>query len=200
MNQKLLLFSIIPVVFTLGIVSSSTIDETFFELNGVEESHAKVMEGHIQLIVSDEDGNVKQIIDKKNLIVGEGLKTAWDLVFLDINNNSNSTDSEFGFIGIGDGNTAAAATDTGLQTPISGCGLLEDGTVTGGGTNTLTWAYVSVQFSGATCASATVSEAVLTNSLSGGEVLARQVFSDINLGAADTLTVNWNVTLADDGV
>lgn len=158
------------------------------------------MEGHIQVIVKDENGNVKQIVDKKNLIVGEGLKTAWDLVFLDINNNGNATDSEFGFIGIGDGNTAPASTDTGLQTAISGCGKLEDGTVTGGGTNVLTWAFVSVQFSGAQCASTTVSEAVLTNDLSGGEVLARQTFADINLGASDTLTVNWNVTLADDGV
>ena len=199
-NQKLIIFSIIPIIFTLGIVSSSTIDETFLKLSDVEVEHTKVLEGHLQIIVKDSDGNVKQVVDKQNLIVGEGIKTVWDLSFLDINNNGNATDAKFGFIGIGDGNTVPAITDTGLQTPITTCAKVEDTTVTGGGTNALTWAYVSVQFSGATCASTTVSEAVLTNSLSGGEVLARQTFADINLGASDTLTVNWNVTLADDGV
>lgn len=188
----------IPVVFAIGMFSS--VDESFVKLSGFDNSKAKVMEGHLQVIVSDENGNIKQVVDKKNLIVGEGLKTLWDLGFDDINLNGNATDAKFDTIRIGDGNTAPAAADTGLQTAIAGCGGIEDATVTGGGDNTLSWAYISVQFSGANCASTTVSEAVLVNDLSGGEVLARQVFTDINLGASDTLTVNWNVTLADDGV
>ena len=158
------------------------------------------MEGHIQLIVTGPDGTIKQIVDKKNLIVGEGLQTAWDTVFEDINLNGNATDATFDTIRIGDGNTAPAFGDTGLQTAISGCIGIEDGTITGDTEAALVWAYVSVQFSGAQCASTTVSEAVLANDPTGGEILARQTFSDINFGAADTLTVNWNVTLADDGV
>lgn len=199
MNQKILIFSIIPVIFVLGVVSSVTFNDSILELAGVD-THGKVMSGHLQVISTDENGVETILVDKHNLIVGEGLKTLWDLGFDDINLNGNATDAKFDTIRIGDGNTAPAITDTGLQTAISGCGGIEDGTVTGGGTDALAWAYVSVQFAGTNCASTTVSEAVLVNDLTGGEVLARQTFSDINLGSADTLTVNWNVTLADDGV
>lgn len=198
MNQKII-FAIIPIVFALGAVTVFSFDNEFLELAGVD-THAKVMSGHLQVISTDENGVQTVLVDKHNLIVGEGLKTLWDLGFDDINLNGNATDAKFDTIRIGDGNTAPAVGDTGLQTAISGCSGIEDGTVTGGGTNSLTWAYISVQFAGTNCASTTVSEAVLTNDVSGGEVLARQTFADINLGSADTLTVNWNVTLADDGV
>ena len=202
MNNKILLFSSILAIGALTLLTLFNYDTMTFNILSLddEKGHAKVMTGHIQLILTDENGNVKQIVDKHNLIVGEGLKTAWDLTFPDINLNGNATDAKFNVIGIGDGNTAAASTDTGLQTPITGCSKIKDATITGGGTNALVWAYTSVQFAGTTCASTTISEAVLVNSLTGGEVLARQTFTDINVGALDTLTVNWNVTLADDGV
>jgi len=198
--QHKLLLSIIPIILSIGILSTVNYDTLDFSANSVPKEHVKIMEGHLQVILTDKNGEVKQIVDKKNMIVGEGLETVLDLLFDDINLNGNATDSKFDTIKIGDGNTAPTANDYDLQTPISGCVAIEDPTITGGGTNSTTWAYTSVQFSGATCTSATVSEAILINDLTSYEVLARQTFTDINVGASDTLTVNWNVTMSDDGV
>ena len=170
-----------------------------FDIPSNNETLNAVGQGHVEVLLYDSDGNLKAKSENHNLIVGEGLQTVWDLAFPDINLNSNATDTQFDVIAIGSGNTAPTAADTGIETAISGCARERDTTVTGGGTTSQVWAYVSVQFSGATCADASVSEAILTNDLTGGEVLGRSVFSDINFGAADTLTVNYNVTLADDG-
>lgn len=193
-NPKLL--SLLPIfAATLLIIPFASIPQTPQEAQTLDFSVA----GHVEVLVHDKDGNLKERVENHNLIVGEGIKTVADLIFPDINLNSNATDTKFDVIEIGSGNTAATATDTGIETTIGGCARERDSTVTGGGSDTLVWAYVSVQFSGSTCADSSVSEAILTNDLTGGEVLGRAVFSDINFGASDTLTVNYNVTIADDG-
>ena len=183
---------LVGVVFTYGSFGNNSSSQTY--------EHG-VMLGHIQLILTGSDGNVKQYVQTDNLIVDEGMDTMIDLMFPDTNLNGNSTDNKFKYIGIGTGNTGAAAGNIGEETLISGCNRIADGAVTGSsaisGESTGT---VDAQFSGATCASTTVREAVLTNSgtdaaANAGELLARQTFTAINLGASDTLTVTWNITV-----
>jgi hypothetical protein len=159
-----------------------------------------MMFGHLTLVVYDQNQQIKQYVQTDNLVVDLGLDTMTDLVFPDIDLNGNTTDSEFDWVGIGTGNTTAAAGDTAEEANISGCPRLQDATVTGttavSGETTTT---ISVTFSGANCASAVVGEAVLANTVQppagSGEILARQIFSDINLGAADTLAVTWDITI-----
>jgi len=159
-----------------------------------------IMYGHLTLMVLDQSGNTKNYVQTDNLIVDEGMDTMIDLLFPDTNLNGNSTDTEFSVVGIGTGNTAAAAGNIGEETLISGCSRIQDSAVTGSsaisGESTAT---VNVQFSGATCASTLVREAVLVNSLTGaanaGELLDRQVFAAINLGAIYTLDVSWAITV-----
>ena len=151
--------------------------------------------GHIQFVLTDADGNVKAYRQTDNLVVTEGRNTIADLAFPNINANGNATDNKFKYIGIGTGSTAAAAGDVGEQTLIGGCTRILDATVTSPGTGQ---AQVDATFSGASCA-ATVTESVLSNSGTGsaanaGEILARQVFTGIAVGASDSLTVTWTIT------
>jgi hypothetical protein len=45
-------------------------------------------------------------------------------------------------------------------------------------------------------ATAAITEAAILNAASAGTMLARTVFSVINKGANDTLTITWKITLA----
>jgi len=159
------------------------------------QSESSSVLGHIQFVLTDADGNVKAYRQTDNLVVTEGRNTVADLTFPNINANGNGTDNKFSYIGIGTGATAPAAGNIGEQTLISGCSRLQDTTVTSPGTGQ---AQVDATFSGANCA-ATVTESVLSNSGTGaaanaGEILARQTFTGIAVGASDSLTVTWTIT------
>jgi len=153
--------------------------------------------GHIQFVLTGADGNVKAYRQTDNLVVTEGRNTITDLAFPIAAGgaNGNSTDNKFSYIGIGTGSTPAAAGNIGEETLISTCKRGQDATVTSPGTGQ---AQVDVTFSGATCAG-TITESVLSNSGTGaaanaGEILARQIFTGIAVGASDSLTVTWTIT------
>lgn len=195
-TQQAAMFAVVAVAAAVGGIFSAfpTTD------NSEMYSESSNIMGHITLTVADADGNIVDYVQTDNLVVDLGLDTMGDLVFPDINLNGNATDGKFDWIGIGTGTTAAAATDTAEETLISGCNRVQDDTVEGvsdtTGEITVT---VGASFSGASCAGA-VTEAVLTNSGTGGsagagEILARQVFSAVNVGASDTLTVTWDIDL-----
>ena len=190
-TQQAAMFAVVAVAATVGGIFSAY---PTTENSGLYSESNNVM-GHITLTVADADGNIIDYVQTDNLVVDVGIDTMGDLIFPDINLNGNSTDSKFSWIGIGEGSTAAAAGNTGIETAISGCARVQDGTVTGVSTTsgeiTVT---VDGSFSGATCAGA-VTEAVLMNDGTSGELLARQVFSTVNVGASDTLTVSWDITL-----
>ncbi len=220
LNKKLLL-SILPIVLIAGVTPFLFFDES--ELLDVESSsitsQASVQSiapilveettkprtqegvgfhGVVELIAHDKDGQLLSYHKQSNLVVHEGLNTALDLMFPDINLNSNATDSEFDWIRIGTGTTDPANGDTGIETAIGGCDAQQDGTVTGGSAAGGTaWAYLSVQFSGDDCPG-TITESVLANSSTGGEILSRlEDATGTTIGSGDTLTVNWNFTASD---
>lgn len=193
-TQNAAIFALVAIAATTGSILS-----VYPTTTGAESySESGAIMGHITLQVIDSDGNVVDYVQTDNLVVDLGLDTMGDLVFPDINLNGNATDGKFDWIGIGTGTTAAAAGDVGEQTVISGCSRVQDATVSGV-TDTTGEITVTVEasFSGASCAGA-VTEAVLANSGTGaaanaGEILARQVFSAVNVGASDTLTVTWDI-------
>ncbi|AFS81814.1 hypothetical protein NKOR_09845 [Candidatus Nitrosopumilus koreensis AR1] len=190
-TQQAAMFAVVAVAAAVGgIFSAYPTTE-----NSEMYSESSNIMGHITLTVADVDGNIVDYVQTDNLVVDVGIDTMGDLIFPNINLNGNATDSQFSWIGIGTNNTAANASDVGIGTAISGCARVQDGTVTGdssvSGEITVT---VDASFSGANCAGAVV-EAVLMNDGSSGELLARQVFSAVNVGASDTLTVSWDITL-----
>lgn len=198
----LLAIPILAIVFPLGLFSNSvdSVQNSAIPQDVPTKGDGFKLHGIVEYIVTDKQtGQVKSYEKYHNLVVSEGVNTVLDLVFPDINLNSNATDNQFSWIRIGEGTTAPAISDNGIETPIGGCDAIEDTTVTGGsaaGTGT-GWAYVSVQFDGNDCAG-TITESVLANDKTGGEILSRlKKPTGTTIGAGDFLTVNWNVTATD---
>lgn len=101
----------------------------------------------------------------------------------------------FTAIAIGTGTTAAAATDTALQTEISTNGGARGAAtatqVTTTVTNDTTQLVKTFTFTGSF---AVTEEGIFDNATSGGNMLARQVFSAVNVASGDSLQITHKVT------
>ena len=140
------------------------------------------MTGNLKLVLTDENGNIKQEEEIKNLVVtaGKGFIAS---------RMKDATATAMSHMEVGTGTTAAAVGDTTLQTVVaSSRTTLTSTTVT---TNSV--AYVC-SF-GAGVGTGALTEAGLFNAASAGTMLCRTVFSVINKGAADTLGITWTVTV-----
>lgn len=99
-----------------------------------------------------------------------------------------TTDAAMSHMAVGTNNTAAAVGDTTLNTE-NGRVALTSTTVTDNEV-----AYVAT-FPAGTATGAIVEAGILNNS-SGGELLCRTVFSVVNKGADDAMTITWTVTVS----
>jgi len=108
----------------------------------------------------------------------------------------NTTEAAFDYVAIGTGTTAAAAGDTALESEITTGGgeRTQDASPTRETTDvTNDTSVVDVTFN--FTSSFAVTESGLLNAASGGTLLARQVFSAINVENGDTLTITWKVDI-----
>jgi hypothetical protein len=138
------------------------------------------LRGDVALVLRDKDGNVKDERLIENLIVNTGLNFICDRMKND--------ETAMTHMALGSGSTAAAAGDTTLGSQLGSREDLDSSTVTN---NQIVY-VASFEAGDATGA---VTEAGIFNALSGGTMLCRTVFSVVNKGADDTLTVNWTITL-----
>jgi hypothetical protein len=140
------------------------------------------MTGNLKLVLTDENGNIKQEEEVKNLVVtaGKGFIAS---------RMKDATATAMTHMEVGTSSTAAAVGDTTLVAAVaSSRTTLTSTTVT---TNSV--AYVC-SFAAGTGTGA-LTEAGLFNAASAGTMLCRTVFSVINKGAADTLGITWTVTV-----
>ena len=91
---------------------------------------------------------------------------------------------------VGTGTNAVAAGDTTLQTESDRNAL----STSGGSPSTNTVTYTAVWNAGDGTGSLT--EAGLFSASSSGTMLARTVFSAVNKGASDVLTITWTITVS----
>ena len=131
--------------------------------------------GHVSIALNDEV--VREI---PNLVVTDGKKWVADRM-----NNANAVMSH---MAVGTGTNAAAAGDTTLQTE-NDRNALTSTTVTDNAV-----AYVASWAAGD--ATAALTEAAIFDAASSGDCLARTVFSVVNKGANDTLTITWTITVS----
>lgn len=89
---------------------------------------------------------------------------------------------------IGSGNTSAAAGQTALVSELARTGLTST-TVSGAD-------IVYVDTFAAGTGTGAVTEAAILNASSGGTMLCRTVFSVVNKGASDAMTITWTVTVS----
>lgn len=137
--------------------------------------------GGLKVEIKDKDGNVKDTRELKNLVVTAGLGYIASRM-------KEATATAMSHMAIGTGTTAAAAGQTALVTEAARQAL----TSTTVSTNTVS--YVA-SFAAGTGTGA-ITEAGVLNGASGGTMLCRTVFSVVNKGASDSMTITWTITIS----
>jgi hypothetical protein len=142
--------------------------------------------GTLTLVLTDENGNVKQQ-DETNLVVNAGLAYIASRMV-------GTAATVMTHMGVGTGTTAAAAANTALVTPLGARIVLDSTTLI-----TVTATNDSVQYVatfGAGVSTGAITEAGIFSALTAGTMLCRTVFPVINKEALDTLVITWRVTIA----
>jgi hypothetical protein len=139
--------------------------------------------GDVKIDIIGADGVVKDSREIKNLVVTSG-KTFIASRIVGVSANV------MGWMELGTGTTAAAVGDTTLQTAISGSRVA----LTSGTSSTNVVTYVA-SFPAGTGTGA-VTEAGTFNASSAGTMLCRTVFSVVNKGANDAMSITWTITVS----
>jgi hypothetical protein len=134
------------------------------------------LKGAIQVLKNDE-----VIFEKDNLIVQVGKNFLASAVI-------SSSSSPFVAMAVGTGTTAAALGDTALQSEIARAAFTSSSV----STNVVS---LSNTYAAGTATGAITEAGIFNNSTSGGTMLSHVVFSAVNKGTADTLTINWTITV-----
>jgi len=139
--------------------------------------------GKVNVVLKDEFGNVKEDFTVNNLVVDTGL----DFI---ASRMKDATATAMSHMEVGTDNTAAASGDTALGSAVSSSRTaLTSTTVTDNAV-----AYVCTFAAGT--GTGALTEAGIFNASSAGTMLCRTVFSVINKGASDSMTVTWTVTIS----
>lgn len=139
--------------------------------------------GQVNVVVRDDSGNVKQEFTVPNLVVDTGL----DFI---ASRMKDATATAMSHMEVGTDTTAAGASDTALGAAVAASRVtLDSTTVTDNAV-----AYVAT-FPAGTGTDA-LTEAGVFNASSGGTMLCRTVFSVINKGASDSMTITWTITIS----
>jgi len=142
------------------------------------------MTGKLDIVVYDADGNIKEQREVPNIVTTAG-KT-----FI-ASRMAGTASAVMGWMEVGTGTTAAAVGDTTLQTVVSGSRTATS--VSGGTASTNTVVYATTFPAGT--GTGALTEAGIFNASSAGTMLCRTVFSVINKGASDSMTITWTVTI-----
>ncbi len=136
--------------------------------------------GNVQIQLFNKDGSVKESREIRNLVVTTGKEfIAARMV---------GTPTEMSHMAIGASSTAAAAGNTALGAELGRVALATD-TAVG-----VVVTYVA-SFPAGTGTGAVV-EAGLFNASSGGTMLCRTVFSVVNKGVDDAMSITWTITVS----
>ena len=137
--------------------------------------------GKLTVEIKDKNGLVKETREVKNLVVQAGL----DFI---ASRMKDTTADVMSHMGIGTGSSAAASSDTTLGTEAARQAL------TSTTVNNNAVSYVA-SFAAGTGTGA-ITEAGILNAGSSGTLLCRTVFSVVNKGASDSMTITWTITIS----
>jgi hypothetical protein len=139
--------------------------------------------GELRIVLTSQDGIVKEDHLVKNLVVTTGLN------FI-VSRMKDATATAMSHMTLGTGTTAANLADTTLQTEISGSRVALTSTTVSAATITYVAAFSAGTGTGA------VTEAGILNASTSGTLLCRTVFPVVNKQAGDSMTVTWTITVS----
>lgn len=140
------------------------------------------LKGRVGIVVKDKNGNIKETREENNLVVDTGL----DYI---ASRMKDATATVMSHMALGTGTTSAAAGNTDLETLVGSREALDSTTVTD---NTINYVcnFEANDVTGA------ITEAGIFNASSGGTMLCRVTFSEVNLTSTDSISVDWTITLS----
>lgn len=159
-------------------------------------SESIALKGRVDMMLYDESGALKDERHFDNLIVDSGLEGVASRIAPHA--GSINPDSPFNYIALGTGDTAVAATDTELSAELpfgESYSRLQDTEAQYSDTESGKGLILSVTFLPGQ-ATGTLQEGAVFNASTGGDMLARQTFDEIQKATGDTLTVTWTITLS----
>lgn len=139
--------------------------------------------GALRIVVTSAEGQVKEDVQVKNLVVSTGLNYI-------VSRMKDATATAMSHMSLGTGTTAAAAGDSTLGTEISGSRTALTSTTVSSNTITYVASFAAGTGTGA------VTEAGIFNASSAGTMACRTVFPVVNKQAGDSMTVTWTVTVS----
>lgn len=107
--------------------------------------------------------------------------------------NGSGGEAAFTYIAVGTGTTAASASDTTLQTETATSGLSRANSTASRVTTSVTNDTAQLVNTFTVTGTVAVTESGVLNAASTGTLLARQVFSAINVVNGDSLQITWKV-------
>ena len=125
--------------------------------------------------------NGETVQEVNNLVVTDGKEYVASRM-------KDATATAMSHMAIGSGSTAAASGDSSLGTELGRVAL--DSTTVSGAVVTYVATFPAGTGTGA------VTEAGILNASSAGDLLCRTVFSVVNKGASDSMTITWTVTVS----
>ncbi len=138
------------------------------------------VKGNLNVVLYDQNSKIKDKRDVKNLVVAVGKNYIADRMIANVTN-------VMSHMAIGSGNVNPVTSDTAMNTEVTRVAL-DSSTLTN---NTIT--YVSTY--GAGVGTGTIAEAGIFNDSSGGIMLCRTRFNEVNKGASDVIVITWNITV-----
>lgn len=144
--------------------------------------------GKLTIVLYDENGVVKETRECDNLVVtvGKGYVTSRMI---------GASATVMGYMEVGTSTTAAAAGQTALVAVVaSSRTALTSSTQATSSTANDSVTYVATFAAGT--GTGALTEAGIFNASSAGTLLCRTVFSVVNKGASDAMTITWTVTLS----
>lgn len=139
--------------------------------------------GALRVVLTDANGNVKEDVQLKNLVVNTGLNYI-------VSRMKDTSATAMSHMELGTGTTAAAAADTALGAAISGSRQALTSTTVSSNTVTYVASFAAGVGTGA------VTEAGIFNASTAGTMLCRTVFPVVNKQSGDSMTVTWTVTVS----
>ena len=150
-------------------------------------------DGVYTIEVRDKDGKLKDKEVVENLIVNAGLAEIAGLV------GNTGSPTAFTYLAVGSASTAAAATDTILETELTDGGLERAAATVTRATTTTTNDTLQLVKTFSVTGTKTVREVGVFNDASVGTMLSRSVLtSDKNLESGDTFTLTYQLICKND--
>ena len=134
------------------------------------------MTGHLSIAIND-----AVVQEVPNLVVTDGKEYVASRM-------KDTTKAAMSHMAIGTGSTAAAAADSALGSQADRNALTSS--VVSGAAVTYVATFSAGEGTGA------ITEAVLFNAASAGDMLCRTVFAVVNKGSNDSMTITWTVTVS----